>query len=67
MAIEDSEPIFLHNTVAQDATLPYQVWYQNEQQFKDILRINSHTDLECRNQIFPQDTQDYEAVLPNQV
>ena len=32
--IEDSEPIFLLDTLACDAALPYQVWHQNDLQFR---------------------------------
>ena len=32
--LEDSEPIFLHDTVAHDVALPYQVWLQKVQQLR---------------------------------
>ena len=32
--IEDSEPIFLHDTLAHNAALQYQVWYQNDLRFR---------------------------------
>ena len=32
--LEDSKPIFLHDTVAHDVALPYQVWLQKVQQLK---------------------------------
>ena len=32
--LEDSKPIFLHNTLAHDDTSPYQVWLQKVQQVR---------------------------------
>ena len=32
--LEDSKPIFLHDTLAQDDASPYQVWLQKVQQFR---------------------------------
>ena len=32
--LEDSKPIFLHDTLANDDASPYQVWLQNVQQLR---------------------------------
>ena len=32
--LEDSKPIFLHDTLTHDAASPYQVWLQKVQQLK---------------------------------
>ena len=37
------------------------------QTFTSILNLHCDLDLECSNQVFPQDTLAYDAVLPNQV
>ena len=34
LELEDSKPIFLHDTLAHDGTSPYQVWLQKVQQLK---------------------------------
>ena len=37
--LEDSKPIFLHDTLAHDVASPYQVWLQKVQQLR-----RNHTD-----------------------
>ena len=34
--VEDSKPIFLHDTLAYDVASPYQVWLQKIQQLMNI-------------------------------
>ena len=40
--LEDSKPIFLHDTLAHDASSPYQVWLHKIQQLRDIIQMNIH-------------------------
>ena len=67
-----SEPIFLHDTLACDAALPYHVWHQNDLWFRrytdkhslvNILNLCCDLDLELSNPIFAQNTLAYNVVL----
>ena len=40
--LEDSKPIILHDTLAHDDALPYQVWLQKVQQLRRY-RLNEHS------------------------
>ena len=40
--LQDSKPIFLHDTLAHDASSPYQVWLHKIQQLRDIIQMNIH-------------------------
>ena len=40
--LEDSKPIFLHDTLAHDVASPYQVWLQNVQQLRRYVQMNIH-------------------------
>ena len=40
--LEDSKPIFLHGTLANDDASPYQVWLQKVQQLKRQ-RLDEHS------------------------
>ena len=40
--LEDSKPIFLHDTLAHDVASPYQVWLQKVQYLK-IYRPDEHS------------------------
>ena len=40
--LEDSKPIFLHDTSAPDVALPYKLWLQKVQQLRRYLQMNIH-------------------------
>ena len=74
--LEDSNPIFLHDTLAHDDASPYQVWLQKIQQLgKYIIQMNIHWNSEPflwpsppqNNPIFSQDNPAYDDVPSNQV
>ena len=40
--LDDSKPIFLHDTLAHDVASPYQVWLQKFSSWADIVQMNIH-------------------------
>ena len=70
--LEDSKPIFLHDTLAYDVASPYQVWLQKIQQLMNI-HWNSEPFLwpwpgpQQSNPIFSQDNPAYDDVPSSQV
>ena len=75
--LEDSKPIFLHDTLAHDVVSPYQVSLQTVSSWGYIIQMNIHYNSEPfpwpwpwpqqSNPIFSQDNLPYDNVPSNQV
>ena len=76
LELEDSKPIFLHDTLAHDDASPYQIWLQKVQQLRRYRPDEQSLEFwtfpvtpwpQQSNQVFSQDSPAYNNVPSNQV